>query len=290
MKIVTLSSVMLVTVSGAFSVSHARAQDTSKPSTVGETPTQKLPLVGYLSRNPIAAPRNLAAEEAHRKALAAQAEGELLLKAGKPQEAIAAFQESIGYDRINGLAFQLLAESYAATGQLDKAVDTYRTVMYNWIAPGVGSSQGNEISVVMDFALLLLKTKNIEEAIVWYNHGADLMNPSGLNAQGNPNTKVRFPRFGTNKQIGEISYTPQRLQALAYVALATTESNMNGQKASTAHFQEAIRLYPESPIPYFFLGEYGSPQDDDKAAYAKAAQLGDDKVKAAAYKEIENRG
>jgi hypothetical protein len=103
------------------------------------------------------------------------------------------------------VAFQLLAEAYMATGQLDKAIETYRTMMYNRIAPGVGSVQGNNLNVVMDFALVPLQTRHNEEAITWYNHGADLMNLEGSDWRGNPLAKIRFPRFGKNAGDGEIS-------------------------------------------------------------------------------------
>jgi hypothetical protein len=95
--------------------------------------------------------------------------------------------------------------------------------MYNRLAPNVGNVQCNNIDAVMDFAPVLLRTNHVEEAITWYNHGADLMNPAGNDSQGNPNTKICFPKFGKNADAGEIRYTPQRLQALANVALAKAE-------------------------------------------------------------------
>ena len=291
MKITTLSFITVLGLSYALGSTPLWAQDASQPA----EPTDEIRSESvwrspeYVTRSRFPYRKDPKVEEARRKALAAQTQGKLLLKAGKPKEAITALQESLGYDRINGLAFQLLAEAYTATGQLDKAVDTYRTVMYNRIAPGVGNNQCNNINVVMDFALVLLRTNNIEEAITWHNHGADLMNPKGNNTQGNPYTKIRFPRFGKNADAGEIAYTPQRLQALAYVALAKAEWNMGQEPAALGHFREAMRLYPESPVPHFFLGEVLPWRDDSKAAYARAAQLGDDKVKAAAYKEIRIR-
>jgi hypothetical protein len=65
---------------------------------------------------------------------------------------------------------------------------------------------------------------------------------------------------------------------------------MGQEQAALGHFREAMRLYPESPVPYFFLGKVLPWRDDSKATYSRAAQLGDDKVKAAAYKAIRDRG
>ncbi len=223
--------------------------------------------------------------QAGQNAQAAIILGEGLLKVGKVEEAIHSFQTAINYEHTDGLAYQRLAEAYTAAGQLDKAVDTYRKVMYNRLGPGVGNIQGSKVEVLMQFALLLQRTNHIEEAVTAYRRGAYLLNyRDSENHEGKPYLKVMLPTFGSG---GDIPYTPQRLQALAHIAIAI-ETFSFGDKEALAHLREAARLYPDSPVAHFYLGEqlHRMQNREAKSAYAKAAALGDDRVGAAAQEAL----
>lgn len=214
-------------------------------------------------------------------------QGEGLLKVGKVEEAIHSFQTAINYEHTDGLAYQRLAEAYTAAGQFDKAVDTYRKVMYNQLGPGVGNNQGAKVEVLMQFALLLQRTNHIEEAVTAYRRGAYLLNyRDSENHEGKPYLKVMLPTFGSG---GDIPYTPQRLQALAHIAIAI-ETFSFGDKEALAHLREAVQLYPDAPVAHFYLGEqlHRMQNKEAKSAYAKAAALGDDQVVAAAQEALKN--
>jgi Flp pilus assembly protein TadD len=79
-----------------------------------------------------------------------------------------------------------------------------------------------------------------------------------------------------------VRYTPERLQALADTAIAHEELGFGLDKEAVAHMQEAIKLFPDSPVTHFYLGEALSRKDPvaAKAAYRKAAELGDNQTRA----------
>ena len=86
-----------------------------------------------------------------------------------------------------------------------------------------------------------------------------------------------------------LPYTPQRLQAMARVAIAIERGSF-GSKEAVTQAQEATRLYPESPVTNFYLGEQLNLKQKKgaKEAYTKAATLGDDKVIAVAQERLKD--
>ena len=86
-----------------------------------------------------------------------------------------------------------------------------------------------------------------------------------------------------------LPYTPQRLQAMARVAIAIERGSF-GSKEAVTQAQEATRLYPESPVTNFYLGEQLNLKQKKgaKEAYTKVATLGDDKVIAVAQERLKD--
>ena len=46
----------------------------------------------------------------------------------------------------------------------------------------------------------------------------------------------------------QVRYTPQRLTALADTALSYAETSFGSNKEALVHMQEAVKLYPSSPV------------------------------------------
>ncbi len=54
-----------------------------------------------------------------------------------------------------------------------------------------------------------------------------------------------------------------------------------------AHMQEAVKLYPDSAVTHYYLGEaFPTRTPEQKAAYQKAAELGDERTVAAAKERL----
>jgi tetratricopeptide (TPR) repeat protein len=103
--------------------------------------------------------------------------------------------------------------------------------------------------------------------------------------------KVLLPELAAEPTSPEqVQYTPERLQALADTALAHEEKGFGSDKEAYAHTQEAVKLYPDSPVTHYYRGEVllGPVHSAEaKAEYQKAVELGDDATVAAAKKRIE---
>lgn len=125
---------------------------------------------------------------------------------------------------------------------------------------------------VMEYARLLSLIGQQQEALTVYRHGAQMLNYM----DGHPRTGLMLPDFGDGP--GQIAFTPQRLQALAQVGWAKDHSDFDVAGAG-ARLQQAVALFPDSPVPYFYRGRYAARYRRDfkavKADFDKAEQLGD---------------
>lgn len=232
---------------------------------------------GSLHREP--APNVL---EAGRLCRAAITRGEDALKVGNADKAVRAFQEALGLEPNEVLALQRLAEGYTAQGNLDRAIDTYRFLLYDHPGKGWSSSCSSDPALLMRFALALLQTGQAEEALSVYHHALGFFNYR----DGKPANKVLLPEFGSGP--GQWAYTPQRLQAMAHVALAEESAHFDG-KEELSNLQVAAGLDPDSGIPQFYIGMYlfaHGRHDQAKAALQQAIQMGGDKMAAAAQEYL----
>lgn len=206
--------------------------------------------------------------EAGEKAHAADLRGEELLKAGIYSDAVGAFQEALAYEPDDGLAFQHLAETYTAMNQPDKAIAAYRTLFYNWPGKAWGSSIGSETTVLMQFALVLLKTGQKAEALTVYQRGYHFL----------PTDRGPLPPLFTTPDFAPADFT-----AAAYAAMGLHETAWGVAADAPKYFERAIAVQPLLAMPYYYRGERlkykPGLEAEAMAAFNQAALLGGPEMK-----------
>jgi len=205
-------------------------------------------------------------------------QGDAEAKSGDWQAAISHYQEAVKIWPENRTALYGLGQYADAAGDTARAIEYYRAGIYE--NPSQGSDGWREGNVVplMEYAILLSKAGQEQEALVVYQRAVNLLNYE----DGKQNLDVLLPDFGP----GDRSYTPKLLQAMAHVAVAHGKEGFDNELA-LSHIQQAIALAPASPIPYFYRGHLAIFRGEfkgAKAAFAKAAQMGDAQVAAAVDK------
>jgi len=204
------------------------------------------------------------------------------------QDAKQEYQQALDLWPNNLNALYGLAKCSQATGDQAKAVAYYRRAVYS-DDPADKGFRENNTSRLMEFAILLNKTGQTAEAIRCYNHAASLLDfEDSENHGGKPALKVVFPEIVLGDALPEqVQYTPERLQALADSLLAYKQQGFWSDKEVLTHAQEAAKLYPDSGVTHYYLGEVLPPSNpQQKAAYQKAAELGDDRTVAAAKERL----
>jgi len=199
------------------------------------------------------------------------------------------YQDALAITPTNGLAYRRLAEAYTASGKLDEASQTFHKVLIKGFGPGVGNGVGGTADIWAEYALVLIKTNQPAEAVQAYNHAAYLLDyeVSGP-GKGQQKVKVLLPELAAAPTSPEqVQYTPERLQALADSLLAYEQQGFWSDKEVLAHAQEAAKLYPDSGVTHYYLGEVLPPSNPgQKAAYKKAVEMGDDATVAAAKERL----
>jgi len=280
------------------------APGSAQPIGVMSTPQGQIPVfgegqlplfaAGSLTRARNGTPAQRAAEAAveavkSRKLQEDTARGEALMKAGDLDGAVGAFQQILAYKPNDGLAYRRMAEAYAAAGKLPEASQAFHKVLIEGFGPGIGNGVGDNASEWAEYALVLVKTGQPAAAIRCYNHAASLLDfEDSENHNGQPYLKVLLPELSAEPTSPEqVQYTPEHLQALADTALAHEEKGFGSFKEALAHMNEAVKLYPDSAVTHYYLGEaFPSRTPEQKAAYQKAAELGDDRTVAAAKERL----
>jgi len=220
-----------------------------------------------------------------------------LIKAGKEaaahgawQEARSNYQQVLAVEPSNQDAIYGMAKCAGAAGDVESEIKYFRIAIYAHDASQYGtlspnSFRGGDPDKLMTYVLLLSQTGQDQESLFVYHRAADLLNYE----QGRPILKVLLPELVAVRTLpAQVRYTPERLQALAETALAHEEMGFGSDKEALAHLREAVKLYPDSPVTNYYLGEglLGTDDPGAKAAYQKAAQLGDDQTIAAANERI----
>lgn len=190
----------------------------------------------------------------------------------------------------NTLALYGLAKCAENDGDTAAAIGYYRTAIYSQDRKVYGTIPGdgyrtNDVGRMMEYVLLLSQAHQDVEAQKVYKRAAHVLNYQDSQFTGKPFLKVLLPEFGNAP--GQIAYTPQRLQAMAHVTLSLLSAWFDG-KVAMPEIQKALQLYPDSAVANYYLGERLMAKSDKgaKAAYEKAAQLGDDKVGAAVHDRL----
>ncbi len=214
----------------------------------------------------------------------------VLVKAGNAfaknndwQNAQSQYQQALDLSPQSGLGHQLalygLIDCCRATGDTKKGLEYSRQAIYHNGSAAEGLYE-NDTAKLMQFALLLSQTGQEAEAVQVYNHAA-----AGLDYRdsqyngGQLYLKVPLPEIAIGNLLpGQVQYTPEHLQALADTVLAYEQQGFWSDKEVLAHIQKAVRLYPDSPVTHYYQGEILLTKDaaGAKAAYQKAAELGDD--------------
>ena len=210
-------------------------------------------------------------------------QGDTFLKAGKTEAALYSFDLAMDYLPNDPLALQKIAETYAATGRVAEAAKTYHKLFHDakW------QSVGADPIVYLGYAVVLAKTGNPVEAMTFYQEGIRQINYR----DGKPSLKVLLPELVEERTLPEdvqVRYTPERLQALAETAIAHEELGFGSNKEAVAHMQEAVKLFPDSPVTHYYLGDALRVKDPAgaKAAYQKAVALGDEQVRTAVKEDL----
>lgn len=272
MKLITSSLVFSLVLLTSFCVLPVFAVPAVPGMTdISDDSGQPVPLLGHISRpRGVLDPRLVAAGQNANEAIT---RGEALHRQGKTEAALSAFKNAMQYIPNDPLALERIAETYASAGRVVEADRTYHSLFTEARWQSVGGSP----TVYLGYALVLAKLGHSEPAKKFYDEGAAMLNYM----DGKKNLKLSLPLFGSGAD--PLPYTPQRLEALAETAIAQGESAFGDEKEALAHLHEAAYLYPDSPIVQFYLGEqlHRMQKKGDKAAYAKAAALGDEQVGAA---------
>ena len=215
------------------------------------------------------------------------------MRAGDLDGAVDFFQHVLTYMPDDGLAYRRMAESYAADGRMSEASRAFHKFLIEGFGPGTNGGVSDTSDEWAEYAQVLVKTGQPAEAIRCYNHAASLLDyEDSQYHDGKPTLKVLLPELVAEHPLAaQVQYTPERLQALADTALAEEEAGFGSNKEAMAHMQEAVKLYPATPVTHYYLGEMllragVSNGHAAKAAYAEAAQLGDEQVKAAATERM----
>jgi tetratricopeptide (TPR) repeat protein len=208
------------------------------------------------------------------------------------QTAESQYQAAVDLFPDNEQALYGLAKCAETAGDLDDAIRFYRAAIYSHDPKVYGTVPGdgyrtNNVEKMMDFVLVLSQAHQEAEAQKVYNRAASVLSyqDSKFNG-GKPFLRVVLPEFGTGPD--QIAETPQRLQAMAHVTLSIEASDSIGV-LGMQEIQKALRLYPESPVVSFYYGEQLLLRHpyEAKAAYEKAAQLGDAQIGAAARRRLD---
>lgn len=221
--------------------------------------------------------------------------GKVEINKGNWHAALTDFQQALSLLPESPEALYGKAQCIAALGDTAAALKTYRALVYTsdpsrfGITPGDGF-QENGVTHLMQFALLLNKTGQTAEAISVYSHGAYFLDyeKDQFNVV-HQTAKVLWPELVEVRTLGgQVRYTPERLQALAETGIAHEEMAFGSDKEAVAHLRDAVKLYPDSPVTYYYLGNALLVKDrvGAKAAYQKAVQLGDVQTAAAVKNQL----
>ena len=239
-------------------------------------------------------PNNVGSEEAAESDDLCQ-DGAAQVKRGNLKLAQDDYNQALSLTPDSKTALYGAAECAIAAADFPRAVGYYRSAIYSNdptrsdMVSGVGF-QENGISRLMRFASVLSHSGQASEAMFVYNRATFRLDYQDSQSNGGkPHLKVLLPELSAEPTSPEqVQYKPEHLQALADTALAYEETSFGSDKEAIAHMQEAVKLYPDSPVTHYYQGHVLLRANDPgaKAAFQKAIEIGDDKTVAAAKEGI----
>ena len=179
-------------------------------------------------------------------------QGNKLLQHGDWVQAKSLYQQAQTMWPTNDEAIYGLAQCADHDGDLPTAIADYRTNIYSHdnhvygTVPGDGYATNDDYRM-LEFAILLSRAGQSDEAIIVYNRGIGFRNYE----DGEQNAPVLFPTFGTTD--AQAKYTPTLFQAMAHAALAS-RMDLFPDLIALSHAQQAATLVPDSPVVQFYLG------------------------------------
>jgi len=206
--------------------------------------------------------------------------GDLEVSIGDWTDAVGDYQQVLTLSPDHSGALYGLGKDSLQRKDIAAAVAYYRRAIYSppstdILIPLAFQSpviRENNVFHIMEYARLLSLTGQQEEALFVYRTGAQRLNY----IDGHPHLKLMLPDFGDGP--GQIGFTPTRLQALAQVGWAEDHSDFD-EAGARARLQQAVSLFPDSPLPYFYRAMYEARSLNDfkgaSADFDKAAQVGD---------------
>ncbi len=209
-------------------------------------------------------------------------QGRALLNAGNPDAAEGDFRAALVLGSWNAEADAGLAEALTAQGRTAEALRLYRTLIYTY--PRNLSSVAQDHRILMHYVILLSQLGQWEEAVSIY----EKVLPDTTHFGDAPRIDVHFdPRVPM----------PIHLQAMAYVVSGMEYTGHGETTDAFREYEKASHLAPDSPFANYYYG-YGwqvlDPkakmlhQEQAKAAFAKAVQLGKGDLKKAAEKALKD--
>ena len=224
-------------------------------------------------------------------------QGDVAIKGGNWAQAQTYYQQALEVWPDNSNAFYGLGKCADAAGDTASAISYYRKVIYTKDPHRYGTVLGdgfgtNDVAQLMEFVLLLNKAGQQQEALAVYRRAAYLLNYQDADTNGGkPYLDVLLPEFGNSPS--EWAFTPQRMEAMAYVGHAYRREDFD-HKLAQVELQKAIDLAPDSPVPYFYKGrsiiKATGHRREALNDFQTAAQLGGDDTKAAAEKGMKEWG
>ena len=157
-------------------------------------------------------------------------------------QAVSNYQAALALWPTNQIASYGMGDYRLTKNDLQGAIGYYRQVIYTYpdTPPSLRMvfAENNNAYRVMEYALLLSETGQQDEALTVYRHGAQLLN----HMDGRPHLEVDAADFGDGT--GHMTFTPERLQALAQVGWSIDHVDFD-TKGAWARLQEAVGLFPE---------------------------------------------
>jgi len=213
-------------------------------------------------------------------------EGDGFAKQGDWQNAQDSYQQAVDEYPTNPDALYGLAECSRIAGDITQEIEYDRKALYSARTGRPDDDGFRTIDTVklMKFALLLSQSGNADEAQTVFNRAAAILDYT----DGKPNLPLLLPPFG--KGLGQVPYTPQRLQAMAHLGLSVPgiDNQFLSDEEKRAHLGEALHLQPNMAPAYFYQAQAlaGRPghSRETRDALRAAALYGDAGTKAAADK------
>ena len=204
-------------------------------------------------------------------------QGDQLVKEGNWNAAVERYASALQLNPTYQAALYGIASCAGAAGDVGDELAFYRRAIY---AVSYTNDDGygfreNMVPPLMKFVLILSQAGQAQEALTVYRRAITLLDYD--QGKPSPSLPILLPEMGP----AGATYTPQRLQAMAQVALAL-KSWGNTQK-QLALLTEAVRLAPDSVAANYYLGNVYDLENHRAAArpyYERARQLGDASVRA----------